>query len=584
MRNINKKNTVLKLLLVLFGFLLVFFSFCDVNAENVVSSLIGGGASGNTNGGTMDAIQNLIKVLYIITWPVIIIAGQAMTNAFVYGEAFGMDKPLWEIWQFSRALANYGIGLMFIIAIFGYLWHSKKFDLKKTFINMMLAIVAVNASWFIVAALLDISNILTVSFSAMWMKLIGMDKNTNLAIPKITFDIEQKWEGASQMVSFWAIWDKEWVPYCQFEWDKPVAKACAAQCSNWLVQMNKWAKWCDDKANITSFPSEMWVRFDEIAKNVSDMSWPLVYMFRFMNASAVLTTNNQTVWSQAMVGMVKAMLLLVMLIPLLVLWIVLIVRSVIMRIIIGFSPLLFFSYTMQVWKKVIWGKMWFSDMIWIIFIPAVVSLALTFSIVFMDGMTNLKPESQSLNVIEKMWMEEDWANKVKVYSVDDTDFITLEIKSSAKWNETKSTWLMSDIKNLAQWLGWVVANLCAAILVWIVLFAAINKSKIGAKISWTFKYLWESIVQTMPIPMLWWHSVKSIKSARDTVKSSVWKLWSNQATKHQEKIDALFKTKEEKDEAKRLQEEEAKRKKKEAERNAASEAHDQTQPWSQTNP
>lgn len=101
------------------------------------------------------------KSVYVLVYPIMFLAGKLVDNSFVYWEVFNFDVVLWKLWNIVRNLANYGLWFLFIYYIFRYLisWDKKK-DPKWIIIRALVAWIWIQASWFIMAVLLDISTIL----------------------------------------------------------------------------------------------------------------------------------------------------------------------------------------------------------------------------------------------------------------------------------------------------------------------------------------------------------------------------------------------------------------------------------------
>lgn len=57
-----------------------------------------------------NTLGGLLNLLYMITLPVLVIAGKAMDNSMIYGEFMNLDRPLRMLWNLSRTFANFSIG------------------------------------------------------------------------------------------------------------------------------------------------------------------------------------------------------------------------------------------------------------------------------------------------------------------------------------------------------------------------------------------------------------------------------------------------------------------------------------------
>lgn len=125
-----------------------------------------------TNWYTMTAF--LRKVIYILLYPILIVAGKLIDNSFVYGEIFNFDAVLWQMWVMARNLADYALWFIFIFYIFKYLIDQGSKQWPKWIISRgLIAGVWIQASWFIMSALIDISTILT--YGIWWLPMSVLD-------------------------------------------------------------------------------------------------------------------------------------------------------------------------------------------------------------------------------------------------------------------------------------------------------------------------------------------------------------------------------------------------------------------------
>jgi hypothetical protein len=54
-------------------------------------------------------VDLILKMVYIVLWPLLLIAGMAMDNSMVYGSFMNMDAPLWKFWNIIKNFANFAI-------------------------------------------------------------------------------------------------------------------------------------------------------------------------------------------------------------------------------------------------------------------------------------------------------------------------------------------------------------------------------------------------------------------------------------------------------------------------------------------
>jgi len=101
------------------------------------------------------------KTVYIIVYPMMFLAGKLVDNSLVYWEMFKFDIVLWNLWNMIRNLANYWLGFIFIYYIFWYIiTKDKNKNPKWIIIRSLIAGVWIQASWFLMAVLIDISTIM----------------------------------------------------------------------------------------------------------------------------------------------------------------------------------------------------------------------------------------------------------------------------------------------------------------------------------------------------------------------------------------------------------------------------------------
>jgi hypothetical protein len=50
-----------------------------------------------------------LKVVYILLWPLLVIAGWSLDNTLVYGSFFHMDAPLWKFRNMLKNFANFAL-------------------------------------------------------------------------------------------------------------------------------------------------------------------------------------------------------------------------------------------------------------------------------------------------------------------------------------------------------------------------------------------------------------------------------------------------------------------------------------------
>ncbi len=121
-------------------------------------------------GDWLDKLSFLKKWCYILLYPILVLAGALVNNSMVYAEVFSFDAILWQLWNIMRNLANYVLWFIFVFKIFWYLTSGQKSsDLSSLLKSSLIAWIWIQASWFLLAVLIDVSNILT--YSVGWLPI-----------------------------------------------------------------------------------------------------------------------------------------------------------------------------------------------------------------------------------------------------------------------------------------------------------------------------------------------------------------------------------------------------------------------------
>ena len=140
----------------------------------------------------------LLNLIYIVTLPLLTIAGKALDNSLVYGSFIKLDKPLFMLRNISRTFANFAIGGYLLYEIIKYIFTSDNDKnisaIKDIAIKWTGAILGINMSWFLLGALLDISTIAIYSLGALPLSLIGQTQQENMPILSVNtfFDYQSK--------------------------------------------------------------------------------------------------------------------------------------------------------------------------------------------------------------------------------------------------------------------------------------------------------------------------------------------------------------------------------------------------------
>ncbi|MFZ2150871.1 MAG: hypothetical protein WAZ12_03885 [Candidatus Absconditicoccaceae bacterium] len=134
---------------------------------------------------TKALLDIVLKIIYMVSRPLLVIAGNAMDNSLVYGSVFHLDAPLWKFRNIMKNFANYTLGFVLLYQILKGLFSLKGIDKNEIFgiiKKILLAGILIQASRFILSAVVDISTIATYAIGGMPLTIL---KNSNLGDQKI---------------------------------------------------------------------------------------------------------------------------------------------------------------------------------------------------------------------------------------------------------------------------------------------------------------------------------------------------------------------------------------------------------------
>ncbi len=503
-------------------------------------------------------LEVIVQFFYIITRPFITIAWASLSNEFVYWSIFNLDDSLWMFWNMMKNFANYIIAFVFLASIFFYLLNYKqdKFNPKKLLPKMLVAAVWVQASWFIVAVLIDISTILTYSLWAMPLNVLeNVEQEPEpIMLPIMSVDLSElefEWlTDSERTVMFKNPWDDTRYVSCKTDWaeidwewlDSDELRESlwedADYSTDWCVFWGKlfwqwWDNWHEDREDLISSWRDLcdptWddcMSVKEYSDSLKWFAWPLYTLFwSLTNISdmSVFWVWGQwaNVWAYSVLAIMKIIIFLALVIPLITLAIILIIRWVLIWLIVVVSPLLAISWSLGL-------KMWLSEdkmsiwsILWLIFLPVTAAFAVSISIIFLTVLT------WTLDEWVKWW--EAWVEITSTQEEndsDDEDDKTQTICFDLPLWDDESTQTCFTTPWEALWISpfldifwWILINLFAVALMWAIIFAALKTSKMT---SWVVKWvdnISKEAMKTAPI-IPWGQRGQSIGS----IERSLWHL------------------------------------------------------------
>lgn len=164
-KKIIKSKTFKKILCILAIFFVWYIVF---SAGSTCFADDGGAITAQTKMENFNVIAaEIIKITYVLLWPLLFVCGIALDNSLVYGSWLHLDVPLWSLWNVMKNIANFALWFFVLFAILknmvmgiGNSW-DKKWTPFEVIKNTLIAGILIQMSRFLVAAIIDVSTILT---------------------------------------------------------------------------------------------------------------------------------------------------------------------------------------------------------------------------------------------------------------------------------------------------------------------------------------------------------------------------------------------------------------------------------------
>ncbi len=124
-------------------------------------------------------MHNAIVFLSWIWVILSMLAGKLMTNWLLYGGAFGLDVYLWTIRNAMKNIANFALWFIFLIVIikevFALNIQDSLGDIAKKIGRFLIGWVLIQASWFMLLAMISLSTIISTAIAALPSMVIQSD-------------------------------------------------------------------------------------------------------------------------------------------------------------------------------------------------------------------------------------------------------------------------------------------------------------------------------------------------------------------------------------------------------------------------
>jgi len=402
-----------------------------------------------------------------------------------------------------RVFANYIIWFVFLASIFIYFFKSdSNLSWKKIFPKVVIAAIVVNMSWFLLAVLIDISSILILAF--WWLAnqikwaVDKVETNEEKVFNMVPIEINTDWWSGFLYVK---LDDTKYVP-CVFKVltggkvdSKPANPPCFTFYGwTFKIYKNKNSKW--------EVKNPWFIRIKASSVGV------FMSLFRYLNVD-FFVSNTTSSTNLALLYFVKFLLFFVLLVPFVLLVIILFIRLIILWIVIPFSPLILWLYTL--WLLPWEWKTKFKDILWLIFQPAYVMLMMAIWFLFIQAVYVMIPNNENKN--SKLAQE----RKDKIYKTfhiveKNGKYVisnALVIQSDKNTNGAEKD--MTKPRDFLQYFFWLIANMISAFILWTLVFVAFKSNKFTEKIATSVDTYVKKTVETAPIiPVAGWQSIASL--------------------------------------------------------------------------
>ncbi len=286
-------------------------------------------------------VWRLTSWIWIILWS---IDGVLMSNSLVYWEFMWFDVYLWKIWQICRNFANFTIWFIFLYSILRYIFDfSNQVKVKETLKQILCASVLVQASWFLVMAVIDLSTIALATVTAFPSQVIASST-------KVETYLHQQIQADSIL--------KE---------DCVVINAFSDSYLNWSNE--HWYEKCELWWTAATPADKQKTLIDNLVPKADNLKWPfLMLWFTALNAQEFVWNYDKTnadscpdLFTKVIISLLlDAWITILFSFALLVLGIILVFRLFYLRIFIALSPIIILvSVVKDLWlsnNKELWIK------------------------------------------------------------------------------------------------------------------------------------------------------------------------------------------------------------------------------------
>lgn len=219
--------------------------------------------------------NSILNAVYLLVRPALALAGFALDNSMVYGSLFGLDAPLFLIWNIIKNIANFILWFMVLFEILKNFFTTgesgkKAFEVIK---KALIAWVLIQASWFLMGAIIDISTIATYSVGGIPITILWWDDNQCQALANIkTLPVGSKVNFKTSSENSSINNGFQYYYYVNNNGTKTYFSPCSLYKDRWVIGPQFWwvVDWIDykDTENYCILPGNKFAYFGEGAGNL----------------------------------------------------------------------------------------------------------------------------------------------------------------------------------------------------------------------------------------------------------------------------------------------------------------------------
>lgn len=413
-------------------------------------------------------------LIMLLSWAWVVIAflaGKLLTNSFVYGTFIWLDASLWELWQVMRNFANFALWFLFVYYILAnFVWRLDVTELKQKVLGMLGAAILIQASWFLMAVLIDLSTIWIAAVSSVPFQVMG-----------------DKWVNHEQVFT---VPEKIYVDdFLQSDLDRQeftLENRTGRTLQNFLPQADT-------------------------------VAWPLLFLWASVMQALDMQIhghdNIRALGGAVIVLLLKAIALVMFVVPLLGLLVVAMMRIFYIWIWILTIPFIILDQ-LVLWQKLAgnpWLQKIFSvkDALWLIFQPILIVGVMSIAVIFLIGMWSMLIWDSDANPdADKAQFEQ-----LMQYSVIDDK--TAKIGNEMMW-ETFIKWdFLVATQQYVWWpIGQIILFVFTILMLWMLFQLTVKWSSITASVLGNINKAAKTMFRATPIPWMWWAGIGALDIAR----------------------------------------------------------------------